>query len=221
MNILELTIKSDSALILLERYFLSSCIVDQREDRIMKEEVNVRGTMSARQITMTALFVALVAVGAFIKIPIPYLPFTLQLLFTTLAGLILGSRLGGMSVVMYLILGLAGVPIFTEGGGLMYVVKPTFGYLLGFAIGAFVAGRMVETSVTLTFKRLLAASFVNLAIVYGVGMLYLYEIKDLYLGKPIGLDALFIYCFALPVIPDIFLCILAAVIAKRLLPILK
>lgn len=187
----------------------------------MKEEVNVRGTMSARQITMTALFVALVAVGAFIKIPIPYLPFTLQLLFTTLAGLILGSRLGGMSVVMYLILGLAGVPIFTEGGGLMYVVKPTFGYLLGFAIGAFVAGRMVETSVTLTFKRLLAASFVNLAIVYGVGMLYLYEIKDLYLGKPIGFDALFIYCFALPVIPDIFLCILAAVIAKRLIPILK
>ena len=192
-----------------------------REDRIMKEEVNVRGTMSARQITMTALFVALVAVGAFIKIPIPYLPFTLQLLFTTLAGLILGSRLGGMSVIMYLILGLAGVPIFTEGGGLMYVVKPTFGYLLGFAIGAFVAGRMIETSVTLTFKRLLAASFVNLAIVYGVGMLYLYEIKDLYLGKPIGLDALFIYCFALPVIPDIFLCILAAVIAKRLIPILK
>lgn len=192
-----------------------------REDRIMKEEVNVRGTMSARQITMTALFVALVAVGAFIKIPIPYLPFTLQLLFTTLAGLILGSRLGGMSVVMYLILGLAGVPIFTEGGGLMYVVKPTFGYLLGFAIGAFVAGRMVETSVTLTFKRLLAASFVNLAIVYGVGMLYLYEIKDLYLAEPIGLDTLFIYCFALPVIPDIFLCILAAVIVKRLIPILK
>ena len=187
----------------------------------MKEESNVPGTMSARQITMTALFVALVAVGAFIKIPIPYLPFTLQLLFTTLAGLILGSRLGGMSVVMYLILGLVGVPIFTEGGGLMYVVKPTFGYLLGFAIGAFVAGRMVETSVTLTFKRLLAASFVNLAIVYGVGMIYLYEIKDLYLEKPIGLDVLFIYCFALPVIPDIFLCILAAVIAKRLLPILK
>ncbi|WP_127160875.1 biotin transporter BioY [Veillonella sp. VA137] len=187
----------------------------------MKEESNVAGTMSARQITMTALFVALVAVGAFIKIPIPYLPFTLQLLFTTLAGLILGSRLGGMSVVMYLILGLVGVPIFTEGGGLMYVVKPTFGYLLGFAIGAFVAGRMVETSVILTFKRLLAASFVNLAIVYGVGMIYLYEIKDLYLEKPIGLDVLFIYCFALPVIPDIFLCILAAVIAKRLLPILK
>ena len=192
-----------------------------KEGPIMKEETNVTGTMSARQITMTALFVALVAVGAFIKIPIPYLPFTLQLLFTTLAGLILGSRLGGMSVLMYLILGLAGIPIFTEGGGLMYVVKPTFGYLLGFAIGAFVAGRMVETSVTLTFKRLLAASFVNLAIVYGVGMIYLYEIKDLYLAKPIGLDVLFVYCFALPVIPDIFLCILAAVIAKRLLPILK
>ena len=52
-------------------------------------------------------------------------------------------------------------------------------------------------------------------------MVYLYEIMDLYLAKPIGLDVLFIYCFALPVIPDIFLCILAAFIAKRLLPILK
>jgi len=110
----------------------------------MKEETNVTGTMSARQITMTALFVALVAVGAFIKIPIPNLPFTLQLLFTTLAGLILGSRLGGMSVAMYIILGLVGVPVFTEGGGFMYIFKPTFGYLVGFAIGAFVAGRLIE-----------------------------------------------------------------------------
>ena len=173
----------------------------------MKEETNVTGTMSARQITMTALFVALVAVGAFIKIPIPNLPFTLQLLFTTLAGLILGSRLGGMSVAMYIILGLVGVPVFTEGGG--------------FAIGAFVAGRMVENAGVVTFKKLLTASFVNLLIVYALGMVYLYEIMDLYLAKPIGLETLFIYCFALPVIPDIFLCILAAFIAKRLLPILK
>ena len=187
----------------------------------MKEETNVIGTMSARQITMTALFVALVAVGAFIKIPIPNLPFTLQLLFTTLAGLILGSRLGGMSVAMYIILGLVGVPVFTEGGGFMYIFKPTFGYLLGFAIGAFMAGRMIEKATVVTFKTLLTASFVNLAIVYALGMVYLYEIMDLYLAKPIGLDVLFIYCFALPVIPDIFLCILAAVIAKRLLPILK
>ncbi len=187
----------------------------------MKEETNVTGAMSARQITMTALFVALVAVGAFIKIPIPNLPFTLQLLFTTLAGLILGSRLGGMSVAMYIILGLVGVPVFTEGGGFMYIFKPTFGYLLGFAIGAFMAGRMIEKATVVTFKTLLTASFVNLAIVYALGMVYLYEIMDLYLAKPIGLDILFIYCFALPVIPDIFLCILAAVIAKRLLPILK
>ena len=80
---------------------------------------------------------------------------------------------------------------------------------------------MIEKATVVTFKTLLTASFVNLAIVYALGMVYLYEIMDLYLAKPIGLDVLFIYCFALPVIPDIFLCILAAVIAKRLLPILK
>lgn len=81
---------------------------------------------------LCALFAALIAVGAFIKIPIPGVPFTLQVLFTTLAGLLLGSRMGAVSVAIYIILGLAGVPIFTGGGGIGYVVYPTFGYLIGF-----------------------------------------------------------------------------------------
>ena len=58
------------------------------------------------------LFTALIAAGAFIKIPIPVVPFTLQYLFTMLAGLFLGSRRGMISVVAYMLLGLAGLPIF-------------------------------------------------------------------------------------------------------------
>ena len=61
------------------------------------------------------IFTALIAVGAFIRIPVPVCPFTLQLLFTTLAGLLLGSRRGAGAVLVYLALGLAGVPVFTEG----------------------------------------------------------------------------------------------------------
>ena len=64
-----------------------------------------------------SLFTALIAVGAFIKIPIPVVPFTLQFLFTTLAGLLLGSKMGAVSVIAYMVLGLVGLTIFSEGGG--------------------------------------------------------------------------------------------------------
>ena len=63
-----------------------------------------------KQLVFCSLFTALIAVGAFIKIPVPVVPFTLQYLFTMLAGLILGPRLGTISVTAYMLLGLAGFP---------------------------------------------------------------------------------------------------------------
>ena len=90
------------------------------------------------------LFTALIAIGAFIKIPVPVVPFTLQFLFTMLAGLLLGSKRGMASVVAYMVLGLIGLPIFSEGGGFWYILKPSLGYIIGFAIGTFVTGLMAE-----------------------------------------------------------------------------
>ena len=90
------------------------------------------------------LFTALIAAGAFIKIPVPVVPFTLQYLFTMLAGLFLGSRRGMISVVAYMLLGLAGLPIFSEGGGIWYIFKPSFGYIIGFCLGAYVTGLIAE-----------------------------------------------------------------------------
>lgn len=76
--------------------------------------------------------------------PVPVVPFTLQFLFTTLAGLLLGSKKGAISVVAYMILGLAGLPIFSEGGGFWYVIKPSFGYIIGFCIGTYVTGLIAD-----------------------------------------------------------------------------
>ena len=64
----------------------------------MSSTVSKQTRITTRQLTMTALFVALIAVGAFIRVPLPNCPFTLQILFTTLAGIVLGSRLGAASV---------------------------------------------------------------------------------------------------------------------------
>lgn len=97
-----------------------------------------------RDLAYMALFTALTAVGAFIKIPIPVVPFTLQFLFTMLAGILLGAKRGAGSVLCYVILGLIGLPIFAEGGGIGYVLNPKIGYLIGFVLGAYVTGYIVR-----------------------------------------------------------------------------
>ena len=168
-----------------------------------------------------SLFTALIAVGAFIKIPIPVVPFTLQFLFTTLAGLLLGSRKGTISVVAYMLLGLAGLPIFSEGGGIWYIFKPSFGYIIGFCLGTFVTGLIAERMKEKTIPRYLLANFTGLLIVYAAGMVYYYVICNYVIDTPIALGPLFLYCFLLAVPGDICLCILAAILVKRVKPILN
>ena len=90
-----------------------------------------KSALRTRSLLLAALFAALTAVGAFLRIPVGPISFTLQVFFTCTAGLLLGPWYGAASQAVYVLLGLIGVPIFTEGGGLMYVAKPSFGFLLG------------------------------------------------------------------------------------------
>ena len=175
--------------------------------------------LKARDLVMCSLFVALIVVGTFIRVPIPVLPFTLQLLFTMLAGLLLGPELGATAVVVYIILGLMGLPVFTEGGGLASIFKPSFGYIIGFAVGAYVTGKIANKDKRPDMKRLLKANFAGLAIVYSFGMIYYYLISNFYLESPIGVKAIIIYCFLLAIPGDIVLCFLGAFLGKRLIPI--
>ncbi|MCI7289987.1 MAG: biotin transporter BioY [Blautia sp.] len=165
------------------------------------------------------LFTALIAAGAFIKVPVPVVPFTLQYLFTMLAGLLLGSKRGTISVVAYMILGLAGLPIFTEGGGLWYVFKPSFGYIIGFCLGTYVTGRIAEYLKKKTVFRYLLANLAGLMVVYACGMIYYYIICNYVINTPIGIWPLILYCFLLAVPGDIALSILGAVVAKRIRPV--
>lgn len=170
---------------------------------------------------LCSLFVALIAVGAFIRIPIPVVPFTLQFLFTMMAGLLLGGRLGAVSVIVYIIMGLIGIPVFAEGGGIGYVLKPSFGYIIGFAVASYVTGTIANRVPDPGYKRLFAANFIGLGIVYLLGMSYYYIMSDFYLGDPIALWPLFLYCFIMAVPGDIVLCIIGALLGKRLIPIVR
>lgn len=173
-----------------------------------------------KDLILCALFAALIAVGAFLRIPIPVVPFTLQYLFTMLAGLLLGGKRGATSVLVYIFMGLAGLPVFVEGGGISYLLKPSFGYIIGFAVGAYVTGMIAHRTAHPGYGTLLVANFAGLAIVYLFGMVYYYLMSNFYLGTPIGLWPLFLYCFLLTIPGDIVLCIAGAGIAKRAIPVI-
>ena len=175
--------------------------------------------ISTQELVLGGVFTTLIAVGAFIKIPVPVVPFTLQFLFTMLAGLLLGGRRGAMSVGVYILLGLIGLPVFAEGGGFWYILQPSFGYLLGFMLAAYVTGRMVERRARLSTGWVIAVNFLGLFIVYAAGMIYYYVICNYVIDTPIALGPLFLYCFVLAVPGDICLCVLAAILTVRVKPV--
>jgi biotin transport system substrate-specific component len=92
------------------------------------------------KIASTALICSLTCAGGFIKIPLPMLDITLQTFFACMAGLFLGKKWGTLSQAIYMLLGLIGIPIFSRGGGITYVFVPSFGFILGFILCAFICG---------------------------------------------------------------------------------
>ena len=127
-----------------------------------------------------------------------------------------GEPKRGLFGGLYVLLGLAGVPVFTEGGGPSYIFQPTFGYLIGFIAGAWLTGWISEKRGDFSFGKTLFANLAGLLVVYLFGMVYVYIINNFYLGTPIGVWPVVLYCFVLAVPGDICLCILAAMLASRL-----
>lgn len=172
--------------------------------------------LSLREMILCAMFVALVAAGAFVRIPVGTDVYTLQFLFTLLAGLLLGARLGATAVATYVLLGLVGVPVFASGGGPGYVLQPTFGYLIGFILQAWYCGAAARRLSARNFKRLLAINGVGMAIVYVIGISYFYFVSNYVIDAPIAVWPVIFYCGILQVVPDFLLCVAAAGLAVRL-----
>ena len=143
--------------------------------------------MNTHKLTLVSMFAALTAVGAFIRIPLPYVPITLQVFFVFLAGVLLGPRLGALSQIVYLVLGLIGLPIFAAGGGPGYLFHPTFGFLLGFVAASYVIGLIVYNTEEAGFFKILFASVLGMIILYLVGVPYAYLILNKVTGVKMAL----------------------------------
>lgn len=132
--------------------------------------------MSLRELNRIALVTALIAVLAQLSIPLPFspVPLTGQLIGILLAGLLLGGKNGFIAVLAYLMLGAAGVPLFSYGrGGPGVLFGPSGGYLWGFLPGVFFCGKLLERQQAPGFIRTTAAMLCCLGCTYLAGTVQL------------------------------------------------
>lgn len=168
--------------------------------------------MKTRDLVLIALFAALTAIGAQIAIPVKPVPFTFQLFFVLLSGALLGSLRGGLSQLVYLGLGVIGLPVFAGGtSGVGVLVGPSGGYLIGFVVAAFVVGAICDV----------VRSFVGtlIAMVLGVFIIYMFGLAQLMMVTKLAfVPALSAGVF--PFIPfDLLKAAIAAGLAGRLKPV--
>jgi biotin transport system substrate-specific component len=135
---------------------------------------------------------ALTAVAARVAVPLPGIPvpFTLQPVAVLLSGVLLGAAGGMSSQLLYLAVGMMGVPVFAAGGGAAYLLGPTGGYLLAFPVAAWVAGRVASRSPG-AFDIALGA-FLGLAIIHLGGLSWLAALSGREQAVAVGLAPFFV-----------------------------
>jgi biotin transport system substrate-specific component len=135
-----------------------------------------------------------------------------------MAGFLLGEKLGSISVLVYILIGLLGVPVFAAGGGLTYIFRPGFGFLLGFIPAAYFIGLLSRKMKCNSALKMIVPAAVGEIVYYTVGAVYFYMIKNFYVGVPVAWSVVIVdYCL-ITVLPDFLLCVFAAVFCHKLKP---
>ena len=169
-------------------------------------------------ITQAALFAALMAIGANITsfIMVGGVPITLTTFFSILSGLLLGSRLGAISMTVYALIGLAGAPVFSHfSGGPASIFNPTFGFILSNILVAYVVGKIIETKSTRTM--FVIASLIGMTINYVFGTNWMYFAYLLWFEAPKGFSYGLAWLWMVAPLPkDIIFSVVAGGLAYRI-----
>ncbi len=195
----------------------------------MQNSISLPGTLLTNSLTgvrmagairaaSVALFVALTVAAAQISIPLPFtpVPLTLQPMVVLLGGAVLGARLGMSTQLLYLFLGIAGLPVFAASPllphGALRLLGPTGGYLMSYPFAAFLAGWLAERGLDRRYFTSLFAMSCGLAVIFVGGVMWL----AMFAPGAVGLDAA-LRAGLYPFIPlDIFKLLIAAGITPAL-----
>ncbi len=171
--------------------------------------------LSVQEISVVAMFVAVMAVCSWISIPIGPVPFTLQTFAVFVVGGILGVKKGFVTVAVYILLGLVGVPVFSGfscGPGVL--VGPTGGFIIGFLFTVLVIGSLlwIFRNVTGGMKNviLLVSMIIGDAICFALGTIQFIVVMKSTVTQALGL------CVIPYIVPDIIKMILATIVINRL-----
>lgn len=170
-------------------------------------------------LTLSALFCTLICISSFIRIPMPnMMPVTLQTFFVLLTGLVLPLKASALAITTYIALGLIGLPIFSGGGGLGYVILPNFGFIIGFLIATVIISVVTETHKYSKLWQYIVISLLGITIIYIIGVFYFAFITNVHNNNDYS-TILFIQTVFLPFLPKEIICtILASLSAYKIRP---
>ena len=141
-----------------------------------------------RNVVITIFGTIILTISAKIQTPLVPVPVTMQTFAVLLLGMTFGYKIATATVILYLIEGAFGLPVFAKGGGLIYFQGPTSGYLFGFVIGAFFSGYLrINSDPLLTFLKLI----LSVSFIYLLGLIWLWVNLNFYSGKELSFYAIF------------------------------
>ena len=178
-------------------------------------------------LTLAGMFAALMAIGANITSWAPFLqvggvPLSLQPFFVILAGLLLGSRMGSISMIVYVLIGIAGAPVFAQfKAGIGILFGSTGGFLLSYIVAAFIIGKIMEMRGKPTFSIFLISSLVGIAVIYLIGTTYMYVAVNYWLEAPAMTYAAAWKIMSWFAVKDLIFTVLGAMLAPRIYKALR
>lgn len=170
-------------------------------------------------LTLSALFCTLICAGSFIRIPMPnIMPMTLQTFFVLLTALVLPIKASTLATITYIALGLIGLPIFSGGGGLGYILMPNFGFIIGFLVSSVIIGVLVQKHKNRKLWHYIIVSLLGITVIYIIGILYFAFITNVYNNN--NYSAIwFIQSVFLPFLPKEIICLfLVSITAYKIRP---
>lgn len=154
--------------------------------------------MTIREITLAGLFAAITCVLTIVSIPLPFtpVPITLQVFGVVIAGAILGAKLGFLSQLTYLLIGLVGLPVYSNyGSGPAILFGPTGGFIFGFVVAAFIIGLIIDktsflkTNMLIKYIIILLSMFIGVFVIYTIGVAQLMFVLNVSLKSAIAMGA--------------------------------